>query len=357
MVISKVPMLKIFNYCVLIAIFCSFKTDKSTPISEFIYEAAPYPACHASSIVELKNGDLLATWFGGTAEKNPDVAIYSSRKTNGKWSAPVEIFRERQIPCWNPVYFHTNDGRLWHYYKYGPSPMTWSAARRYSDDEGKSWSPIEYMPAGILGPIRARPLVLKNDIVISGSSVESYKSWAVWIERSIDNGKTFTKIGPITLDRTDFKNENNLNEWKEPFGLIQPSIVSLGGKHLKLFARATDQIGKICTSDSFDEGKTWTKAKPTDILNPNSGIDAVTLKDGRIIIIYNNSKDERSPLNLAVSKDGEHFKMFLELENTVGEFSYPNVIQGKDGDLNICYTWNRKKIKYVKFALNEIPKH
>ena len=108
-------------------------------VGEFIYETAPFPSAHASTIVELPNGDLLAAWFGGTEESNPDVAIWGSRKSGGKWSAPAELVRERGTPCWNPVYFYTNDKRLWLYYKYGTRPTFWSAGRRYSDDDGKTW--------------------------------------------------------------------------------------------------------------------------------------------------------------------------------------------------------------------------
>jgi predicted neuraminidase len=114
---------------------------------------------------------------------------------------------------------------------------------------------------------------------------------------------------------------------------------------------------KICVADSNDGGKTWTQARPIDLPNPNSGLDALTLKDGRTILIYNHTNSGRTPLNLAVSRDGENFKMFSVLEDEPGEFSYPNVIQDKNGDLQMTYTWNRKKIKYVNFKLADIPKN
>ena len=196
---------------------------------------------------------------------------------------------------------------------------------------------------------------MKNGIVVSGSSVESYRSWAVWIERSTDNGKTFSKIGPISVPQQYFEPIKEGKNWKTTDGIIQPSVVSMGGKHLRLYGRATPRIGKVCVADSYDEGKTWTQARPIEVQNPNSGIDALTLKDGRIVLIYNNTNKGRTPLNLAVSKDGEHFKLFFDLENIAGEYSYPNIIQGKNGDLHLIYTWNRKKIKYVNFKLADIP--
>lgn len=322
-------------------------------LSEFVFDSAPFPSCHASTVVELPNGDLLSAWFGGAGEGKPDVAIWASRRAGGKWTEPVEMVRERETPCWNPVLFHTKDGRLWLYYKFGTSPSQWTAGRKVSADHGKSWSAAEHLPAGIYGPIRAKPLVMEDGTIVSGSSVESYRSWAAWIERSTDGGKTFSRIGPITVPGDG----GGSDDGKSTRGLIQPSVISLGGKKLRMYARSTQNIGRVCVADSTDGGVTWTEAHPLDVVNPNSGIDAVALRDGRVVLVYNNTVKGRSPLNLAVSRDGEKFTMFHTLEDAAGEeFSYPNVIQGKYGDLHIIYTWRRKKIRYVKLALGDVPK-
>jgi predicted neuraminidase len=207
---------------------------------------------------------------------------------------------------------------------------------------------------------------MDDGVIVSGTSVESYRNWAVWIERSEDQGKTWTKIGPITIPKELYgQGVNSLipkevpgsNDWKFTDGIIQPSVISLGGKRLRLYARSTARMGKICVADSLDAGKTWTQARPIDVPNPNSGLDAIALKDGRVVLIYNHTDSGRTPLNLAVSRDGENFKMFSVLENTPGEYSYPSIIQGKNGDLHMTYTWNRKKIKYVKIKLTDIPRN
>src|SRR5579883_1714928 len=135
--------------------------------SEFVYEEAPFPSCHASTIVETRSGDLLAAWFGGTREGAPDVAIWLARKHGGVWSAPVEMARETGVPTYNPVLFYTADGRLWLYYKFGTSPTNWTGARRVSVDDGATWSAAEHLPAGVYGPIKDKPLVLKNGTVVS----------------------------------------------------------------------------------------------------------------------------------------------------------------------------------------------
>jgi predicted neuraminidase len=350
-------------------LFLAVTSAHAKPTGELIFEpgSAPFASSHASTIVELNNGDLLAAWFGGTAEGKADVAIWSARRIAGVWSAPVELAREDGVPCWNPVLFHTAGGRLWLYYKFGPSPETWVAGRKYSDDEGRTWSAAEHLPAGLLGPIRAKPSVLKDGTIVSGSSIEAYHSWAAWIERSTDDGKTWRKIGPIVPPmgaEYGISSESNVaapasggsSDANANYGIIQPSVVSLGGNHLRFYARSTTNIGRVVVADSYDSGVTWSRARLIDVPNPNSGIDAVVLRDGRVVLVYNNTTSGRTPLNLAVSTDGEHFRMFYTLEDQPGEYSYPAMIQIKSGDLEITYTWQRKAIRHVHFPLADVPK-
>jgi predicted neuraminidase len=342
------------------------------PENELIFQpgSVTFASSHASTIVELKDGSLMAAWFGGTREGSPDVAIWVSRTSSAKaraWSPPEELAREFPVPCWNPVLFHTRDGRLWLYYKFGPSPSTWTAARKYSDDEGRTWSPVEHLPAGIIGPVRAKPLVLPDGAIVSGSSTESYHAWAAWIERSTDAGKIWTRTGPLVPRAAAIKrvprqtipanlpSTSASNDWNETTGIIQPSVVSLGGAHLRFYARSTSNIARIVVADSFDAGITWSEPRPLDLPNPNSGIDAVALQDGRVILVFNNTITGRTPLTLAVSRDGDHFRVFKTLEDQAGEYSYPAMIQGGSGDLYITYTWNRKSIAFRCVPLTRIP--
>jgi predicted neuraminidase len=183
---------------------------------------------------------------------------------------------------------------------------------------------------------------LPDGAVVSGTSVESYHAWTPWVERSVDNGKTWSKHGPIIYPG-------------ETYAAIQPTIVPIGRNRLRMFVRTTKRIGKIAAADSSDGGKTWTALRATDLPNPNSGIDAVGLKDGRIVMIYNHTASGRSPLNLAVSSDGEQWQMFQTLESEPGEYSYPAIIQSEAGTLHAVYTWNRKRIKHVEIPLADIP--
>lgn len=293
----------------------------------------------------------MAAWFAGSEEGAADVAIRGARCDGGVWGESFEIVRERGTPTWNPVLFYTHDGLLWLYYKYGTNPRMWCGARMYSTDNGRTWSQPEHLPAGLYGPIRAKPLVMSDGVIVSGTSVEAYRNWAVWIERSEDHGRSWAKIGPITVPPPAGGDDEapGSNNWEVTDGIIQPSVVQLGSGRLRLYARATARTGRVCVADSHDAGRTWTQARPIDVPNPNSGIDAVALHDGRVALIYNHTRDGRSPLNLALSVDGEHFEMVAVLEDEPGaEFSYPNVIQGRDGALHMTWTWKRRCIRYGK---------
>ena len=128
-------------------------------LTEFIYRAddVPFPSCHASTIVETEDG-LLVAWFGGTREKDPDVGIWLSRFTGGKWTVPVEVANgiqqdKKRYPTWNPVLFNTGSG-IKLFYKVGPSPKNWWGEVIASADNGKTWSLPVRLPEGIFGPIK-----------------------------------------------------------------------------------------------------------------------------------------------------------------------------------------------------------
>jgi predicted neuraminidase len=311
--------------------------------SEFIFETAPFPSCHASTIVETKSG-LVAAWFGGTAERNPDVCIYVSRNENGQWTPPVAVadgvgFATNRLPTWNPVLFAPKNGPLLLFYKVGPAPAKWWGMMTTSTDNGKSWSKPTRLPTGILGPIKNKPVQLSNGDVLCGSSTEG-DGWKVHFERTSDFGKTWTATLPVNDGKT--------------IGAIQPSILFLKDGTLEAVGRTRND--KVFQIFSPDEGKTWGEMALTDLPNPDSGTDAVTLRDGRQLLVYNHNvragsnNKGRSPLNVAVSPDGKNWLATLVLEDqpdAPSGFAYPAVIQTSDGLVHITYTWERKRIKHV----------
>ncbi len=311
----------------------------------FIYDYAPFPSCHASTIVETPKG-IASAWFGGKHEKSPDVGIWLSFFENNAWTIPVEVANGLQIdgktrfPTWNPVLYQVPKGELLLFYKEGPAPDEWWGMLKRSKDGGKTWSNAEKLPENIYGPIKNKPVLLSNGALLCPSSSEDH-DWRLHIEFTKDSGKTWERTEP-------------LNDGIKT-SAIQPSILFLKDGRLQLLCRSEN--GYILQSFSADLGKTWTPLEPTSLPNPNSGIDAVTLKDGRHLLVYNPVSLEnrsRSPLTVAISDDGIHWNDLLVLENEPSqEFSYPAVIQSSDGRVHITYTWKRKKIKHIVLNLTK----
>ena len=310
-------------------------TGRAVLKTEFIFGKAPFASCHASTIAETNDG-LVAAWFGGTAEGKPDVGIWVSRQVGGHWAAPVEVADGRQAdgtrwPCWNPVLFQPRTGPLLLFYKVGPAPWTdWWGMLMHSDNGGRTWSAPRRLPAGILGPIKNKPVQLGNGDILCPSSIET-NGWRVHFERTSDGGETWSSTGPVNDGKT--------------IGAIQPSILIHTQTHLQAIGRTKQQ--RVFSIDSEDAGKTWGPMTLTDLPNPNSGTDAVTLRDGRSLLVYNPATKDRHPLAVAVSNDGKAWTLASTLESGSGEFSYPAVIQTRDGRVHITYTWNRTQIKHI----------
>ena len=303
--------------------------------SEFIYESAPFPSCHAATIVQTRSGKILAAWFGGTAESNPDVCIYLSELKGDKWTTPVQVAAgfapngERR-PCYNPVLFQPSKGPLLLFYKVGTGPQTWWGMMTRSADDGKIWETSTHLPDGIYGPIKNKPIELADHTLLCPSSTEDH-GWRVHFEFTKDFGKTWTK--------TESMNDGTT------IGAIQPSILQMSKGHLRAVGRT--QQGKVFSIDSKDNGQTWGPMSLLNIPNPNSGCDAITRKDGRHILVYNNTPSGRTPITVAVSKDAETWEPIITLESAPGEYSYPSLTQTKDGLVHVVYTWKRQRIKHA----------
>jgi predicted neuraminidase len=334
--------------------------------TEFIHEPAAYPQCHASTIAEADDGTLVAAWFGGTREGNPDVCIWMSRLESGVWSREAKVADGiggdgRRWPCWNPVLFQPRQGPLLLFYKVGPSPETWWGMMKSSTDRGQSWSAARRLPEGILGPIKDKPIQLADGTLLCGSSTEAGagRVWRVHLERTPDLGATWKSTGDLSPG---------------DFNAIQPTILTHADGRLQLLCRSKEMT--LTTSWSSDQGLTWTPLAASGLYAPNSGIDAVTLRDGRQLLVYNRRErphtgpaaskaaalggnpavaepkedwGARWPLNVAVSSDGVTWKMVLVLEDEPRKdgYAYPAVIQTRDGLVHITYTWGRVRIKHV----------
>jgi alpha-L-rhamnosidase len=322
---------------------------------EFIFERTSFPESHAATIAETPDG-LIAAWFGGTKEGNKDVCIWTSFYKNNQWTTPVKVADgimndTVRYACYNPVLFYAPNNELLLFYKIGPNVAGWTGWMKRSNDNGKTWSAREALPDGFLGPIKNKPELI-NGVLLCPSSTEK-NGWKAHIEYTPDFGKTWTKSEAINDGQT--------------IQAIQPSILKHKNGDLQILCRSRNHT--INESWSSDGGKTWSEMKAAALPNNNSGTDAVTLNDGRQLLVYNHTlpnetwvkgKGPRTPLNVAISNDGKKWFAVAVLEDSpISQYSYPGVIQTKDGMLHIVYTWRRERIKHVvidpsKVELKEI---
>lgn len=404
---------------------CDIPTRSNAILKDqFLYEHTYFPEAHASTIVELKNGDLVAGYFGGTHEKDPDVCIWVNIKKKGSdtWSTPIlaadgvldlndpraklaglsgmkddttpatagpirRVFcglsakkgtrdedtydyitkttRLQNVPttlkrksCWNPVLYEMPNGELWLFFKIGSSVGDWTGWLAKSKDGGKTWSDKEPLPfdsegRAFLGPIKNKPELIGNRL-LCGSSTEG-DGWRFHMEIYNLDTKQW-KYVPVESTEAIKTDDNE----RHPIDCIQPSILKLKDGRLQVLMRTHN--ARLATSFSSDNGDTWTPVTLTEVVNNQSGTDAVTLRDGRHALIYNNfetlpltKKGVRTPCSIALSDDGLHWHHALTLEDSpIDQYSYPAIIQGRDGTLHCLYTWRRQRIAYKQIDLQQL---
>jgi predicted neuraminidase len=321
-------------------------------VNEFIYPPKTVTdSCHASTVLPLQDGTVVASWFGGTQEGNDDVKIWVSVRENGKWSEPYSIaVVGESLPHWNPVLFLRENGEIVLYFKYGKPIPKWVTYYAISKDAGKSFSKPQVLVAGDedggRGPVKNKAIRLANGKVVAPASKESLrKSWKCFVDISEDDGKTFTHSKFVRRPKKDGKTVN----------MIQPTLwENESGLHMLI----RTNMGHIYKSDSTDGGMTWCKAYETPMGNPNSGIDVVKMDDGRLVLIMNPIFEcwgDRAPLILMCSDNGgESFEEFFTCEPTTGdhEFSYPAIV-AQGNILHITYTHEREGIVYQQVEITE----
>jgi len=359
---------------------------------QFLYENVPgLPQCHASTIVELKNGDLVAAYFAGKHEGNPDVCIWVSRKPRGSqtWDAPIlaadgvftlrtkdaeragvtaeataaeagpikekgqarNASKCRRKACWNPVLYEMSNGELWLFFKVGSQVSDWSGWLCRSRNGGKSWGKKKALPDHFLGPIKNKPVAVGRTLVC-GSSTE-LGGWRLHFELYNLWTRQWTYAEPLLSDNAPTTMHPDT---EGPIEVIQPALLQLSDGRLKALCRTKN--GRLAQTYGIDDGYLWSRVTLTDIPHNNSGIDAVTLSDGRHAMLYNpvvtpagKEAGPRTPLCLAVSDDdGRTWHNVLTLEDGEGEYSYPALIEGRDGSLHCVYTWKREKIMYKQIT-------
>ncbi len=319
-------------------------------VKEFIYPPKSVTnSCHASTVLPLSDGTVVAAWFGGSSEGNDDVKIWVSRRVNEKWEKPYSVsVMGEALPHWNPVLFLRENGEIVLYFKYGKPIPKWVTYFAVSKDNGKTFSTPEILVEGDndggRGPVKNKAIRLSDGRVIAPASKESLLgSWKCFVDISEDDGRTFTHSNFILRPKKNGKTVN----------MIQPTLWE---DEKGIHALLRTNMGHIYRSDSKDGGYTWCKAYETPMGNPNSGIDIVKMDNGTLVLIMNpifENWGDRAPLVLLQSQDGgETFTELFTCEETTGdhEFSYPAITAMGD-TLHITYTHEREGIVYQQISV------
>ena len=311
--------------------------------NEFILPFREGWQCHASHFVTLGEGRVFCVYFYGSREGNDDVCIYGSFRTpDGHWSEPVRLSEEDNLPHWNPVLFRRKDGAVILFYKVGKTISHWYTKCRISYDNCQTWGDsFEMIPedaSGGRGPVRNKVIYLSDGSILAPASTEQ-GPWKCFFDRSFDDGQTWIRGEDLTIEPLE-----------DGRGIIQPTLwESSEGVHALL--RSTE--GKIYRTDSAD-GRVWCAPYATDMPNNNSGIDLVSLPDGRLILCCNPVSGNwagRTPISLFVSQDnGKTFSFLSHLTTMEGKYAYP-ALRYEDGKLHVTYTWNRKTLQYFCLEL------
>lgn len=324
-------------------------------------------SCHAST-VEMWNGHPVFAWFGGSREGAQDVCIYLyNLEGNGK---TIKVGNKDAIPRWNPILVNTG-GSLLMFEKAGIFCDRWQT---FVNDitkwdanitEKEMTSKRVCLPAGLNGPVKTRPIVDCEGSMFCGSSVETIYDWTSYIEE-YENDLTFMgRSMPITVeDKVKYSNSYN-GRTEVTKGIIQPALW-MEDDIMCAFFRSSGGMGSIYYSESeYNDGwSNWSKPVPTNLLNPNSGIDVVTYQE-RLFLVWNPSNTSRYPLvvseikrtdsgniaefecisNINIGHDIDSYN-FIEKGCNSPELSYPYMIED-DGKLHVTYTCGRRKIEYV----------
>lgn len=329
---------------------------------DFINSGAVGAMVHVGSICEMTDEQLAAVWYGGTREGAKDVAIFFSTKLPGintSWSNPrVIVDRDlatRELKRYirkvgNPVLFSGSGKQLWLIYV-SITVGGWSGSSlnlKTSQDGGDTWTESQRLTLSpffnISELVKGRPLQLKT----MGERMNQ-DHFAVPIYHE------FLGNFPEILWISFFKDSSRIVYEKSRMAggksFIQPSIAALDTHIATAFYRSVSTDKRIAAATTEDCGQNWTAPDYLDLPNPDSAVDALPLPENCILLAFNDSRNSREIMQLALSKDGgQNWTRIHTLENSPNEeFSYPFMIRGRNGLIHVVYTWKRKRIKHLVF--------
>lgn len=311
------------------------------------------PSVHVASLCEISGGRLLSAWYGGTREGARDVKIYTATLDRGatNWSAPRAVVTrddaQRELGRYvkkvgNALLFSDGGERVSLLYV-SIALGGWSGSSlnlKTSADGGQTW--------GASQRLQLSPFFNISELVKNQPAALRDGGWAVPIYHEVV-GK-FSELLWLSAPAGSLSyHKTRVNGGATGF---QPALVPLGARRALLLARDHSDAGQLWASRSEDGGDSWSALASTGLPNPFSGLDAIRLRDGRVLLAFNDSRDNRGNLRLAVSSDeGASWQRVSPLlEDEAGqEFSYPFLRQSSDGVIHLVYTWKRKGIRHVAF--------
>lgn len=294
---------------------------------------------HPASITELANGDLFVVYYGGSGEYALQTGVFGSRYDHAtkQWSIPKVIASDPFRSVGNGVVWQAPDGLVWLFYvvRWGE---TWSTSRiqaKISRDNAGSWSESFVVSERQGMMVRGRPIVLASGEYLLPAYYETgYDPELV----APDSGGWFLRW------------DSKLAQWVEAGrihsrkGNIQPAAVELTPGHLIAYCRrgggygpVTD--GYIVRAESLDGGRTWSEGQDSQFPNPNAAVDLIKLRNGNLLLVFNNSMTDRDPLTVALSADrGRTWPWQRDLAVGPHDYAYPVAIQTRDGKIHVVYT-------------------
>ena len=300
---------------------------------------------HPASITELDNGDLYLVYYGGDGEYAVDTAVYGSRLRKGetRWSEPKAIARNPFWSVGNGVVWQAPDGIVWLFFvtRFGE---TWSDSRvaaKISRDRCATWSETSMLTFEPGTMVRGRPIVLQDGSYL----LPLYRETGHDTERvGADTVSFFLKFDPKSRRWSESKPIRSRS------GNLQPAPAEIGPNHVVAYCRrgggygpVTD--GYIVRAESRDGGMTWSEGVDSPFPNPNAAVDFLKLKNGHLLLVFNDSMTRRTPLAAAVSTDGDRsYPHRRNLAEGDGDYGYPVAIQTADGKIHVVYTSDRRAV-------------
>jgi predicted neuraminidase len=380
----------------------SARAASRSPESPFLESEIIFPLeawhNHASCIVEAPNGDLLVCWFHGSGERTADdVKIEGARKRKGAkhWSPRFTMADTPGYPDTNCAMFIDPQGRLWLLWpailanrwetalmKYRISsdyrrdgPPRWEVNEVLHVTPGKDFAPAvsnyaQQAETRLRDPAVSEAMRDRAQRYLEGlrtHAADKFYSRLGWMTRAhpfVLEGRRL--IVPLYSDGFSFSLMAITDDWGQNWhtstpligaGNIQPSIVRRQDGSLYTLMRDNGPPPKrLHQSESRDRGETWSTVTDSDLPNPGSGAEIMSLRNGHWVLISNDTERGRNSLAVQISDDEGRawkWKRHLELDAPgpdAGSFHYPSIIQAKDGTLHASYSYHLAKQTLPKAA-------